>query len=561
MHLGRTSAIALTIWTATLLPAAAPADDRGARVDALFAEQTRPGSPGAAVAVIQDDAIVFEKGYGLANVELDVPITPRSVFYLGSVGKQFTAMAIALLEQEGKLSLDDDVRKYVPELPDYGEPITIRHLVHHTSGVRDYLELTEMADLPLGYFRADEEVIELLARQKRLNFAPGDRYLYSNSGYFLLGVIVHRASGKTLREYAQEKIFGPLGMTSTHVHDDYTHIIKNRASSYLSRGDDELRSFITTFDRVGSGGVFSTVEDLFLWDQNFYHAKVGGKELIEKLHTRGVLDDGTVLDYAFGLSVGEHRGLRLVDHGGALGGYRSYLGRFPDERLSVIVLANLNRMDAQGLGLRIAEIYLGDRLAAQAEPAAPPARQAAVEVAVEALEPWTGTYFAPGELLARRIELRDGGLVYVRGPGNQTELAPLGDDRFRMQLPIPLEVTVAFRPGEMVVTEEGAEPTVFQRVEPVTYSAADLAAFAGDYLSEELDATYPLAVDDGVLTIVSRRSGNVPLAPHFADFFLSEDGIVSLRFRRDDEGRVTGFALSSGRVRDLEFVRATKLIP
>ena len=267
------------------------------QVDQLLAAWDRPGSPGMAVAVVKDGAIAYQNGYGEANLELGIPITPQSVFYLGSVSKQFVAMAIALLEQEGKLSFDDDIRKYVPEMPDYGQTITVGHLIHHTSGIRDYLGLMSLAGIPLGYFHSDAGVIELIARQQGLNFEPGDQYLYSNSGYFLLNVIVERASGQTLRDYAAEHIFGPLGMQHSHFHDDYQHLIDNRASSYFE-AEGGYAAFLSTFDRVGSGGVYSSVEDLFLWDQNFYHYRVGGEEVFETLHQRGVLNGGREIDYA-----------------------------------------------------------------------------------------------------------------------------------------------------------------------------------------------------------------------------------------------------------------------
>ena len=211
--------------------------DVASRIDQVFAQYSAAGSPGVAVSVIRDGGVVFSKGDGMANLELEVPITSKNVFYLGSVSKQFVASAIVLLDQEGKLSLDDDIRKYVPEFPDYGTPIAIRHLIHHTSGIRDYLELMGLAGLPLGTFHDNQGIVDMLARQKALNFVPGEKFLYSNSGYLLLAVIVERASGKSLREYAAEKVFEPLGMKNTHFHDDYMHLIPNRASGYFPGPD------------------------------------------------------------------------------------------------------------------------------------------------------------------------------------------------------------------------------------------------------------------------------------------------------------------------------------
>jgi CubicO group peptidase (beta-lactamase class C family) len=531
------------------------------RIDRIFAWCSDPGRPGVAVSVIHDGQVVFSKGYGLANLELDVPITPKSVFYLGSVSKQFVAASIALLEQEGKLSLDDDIRKYVPEMPDYGTPITIRHLVHHASGIRDYLELMSLAGLPLGTFHDNEGVVELLARQKATNFAPGERHLYSNSGYFLLAVIVEKASGKSLREYAGEKIFEPLGMKNTHFHDDYMRLIPNRASAYFPGPMGTYRAFLSTFDRVGSGGVFSSVEDLYLWDQNFYTGEVGGKKFLERMHQRGKLNSGDELDYAFGLAIGEHRGLRVVEHGGALGGYRANLVRFPDERFSVAILANVSAAQPTPLAMQVADLYLADRYtepeAGADEDEEEP--QKTVKVSAEELERVTGLYWNAEQSYSRRIYVNDAGvLMYWRGAQSETRLAPLGDDRFRM-LGIPVEVEVAFRTfregkaTEMVVTVGDDEPVISRAYEPVDATPEYLAAYPGKYHSEELLADYELFVRDGALMTRGPDREEVPLTPGITDVF-TVDGVAA-RFTRYGEKKIDGFVLDSGRVKGLRFER------
>lgn len=560
MHSVRRLLLFPLLAAALTLPAAAqsltPAME--AEIDQIFEPWTTPGSPGAAVALVHNGVTVYQKGFGLANVELGVPITPQSVFYLGSVGKQFTAMAIALLEADGKLATSDDIRKYVPEIPDYGTPITIDHLLHHTSGIRDYLELAEMAEVDIGSFRSDDEVLELLGRQKALNFTPGDQYLYSNSGYFLLGVIVHRVSGKTLKEFAAERIFKPLGMTSTHIHDDYTHLIPNRASSYLQKGDGTLANFISQFDRTGSGGVYSSVEDLVRWDRNFYSYKVGGPQVVERLHTRGVLNDGTRLDYAFGLVITSVLGQRVVEHGGALGGYRTYIGRAPDLAFTVIVLANLDSIDARGLALRASQVYFADFLPPPPPAAEPPpaADQAPADTAiaeVPGLDAFAGLYFEKKENLVRRILVRDGRLVYHRGEEDETLLEPTGENAFRMV--ISSQVEVRFEGEKMLVDVAGEGTSVFERVEEAHYSDQDLAAFAGRYYSEELDVSKELKAEDGALTYPRRSGGTLRFAPRFADYF-SNDGLhASFHFQRGEDGRPTGFTLSTGRVKDILYVR------
>jgi len=290
------------------------ADEKTDKVDKLFSKWDSTISPGAALAIIKDGKIIYKRGYGMANLEHNIPLTSTSVFRIGSTSKQFTASCIAILALQGKISLDDDIRKYIPEQPKHEKPITIRHLLHHTSGIRDYLTLSSIAALPDDHFYTPGDSLELLSRQKGLNFLPGEEHLYSNSGYFLLGVIVKRASGKSLNDFAQTHIFKPLGMKNTHFHDDHTMVVKNRADGYspLKKG---FQIDMTTLDHVGDGGVFTTVEDLFLWDQAFYSYKLG-KELMELIQTSGKLNNGEKLDYAFGLDINEYKGLKRVSHGG-----------------------------------------------------------------------------------------------------------------------------------------------------------------------------------------------------------------------------------------------------
>jgi CubicO group peptidase (beta-lactamase class C family) len=305
--------------------------------------------------------LIYTNGYGSANLDYDVPIDADSKFYIASTSKQFTAACLALLVQEGKLKLEDDIRKHIPELPDYGKTITIRHLVHHTSGLRDYLELMSLAGKSFENYFNISDGIELLCRQKALNFDPGAEYLYSNSGYILLAEIVTRVSGKSIREYADEKIFRPLGMKNTFFNDNHKQVTKNRVVSYRPEGNGYLR-FVQNFDALGDGNLLTTVNDLYLWDQNFYHKKVGGSAFLDLIHTRGTLNNGKELDYAFGLGHGEYRGLKTVSHGGGMLGFRTQLIRFPEQEFSVIVLANITNFNPTARAYEIADIFLKDQL-------------------------------------------------------------------------------------------------------------------------------------------------------------------------------------------------------
>jgi len=357
-------AVVLALLTVPTPAAAQQSPGQRDDIDTIFAAWDRPDSPGCALGVVEDGELTYERGYGSANLDWQIPIATDTVFYVGSVSKQFTAASIALLAQDGLISLDDDIRGYFPEMPAYDRPITVRHLVHHTSGVRDIYTLMALAGIRLEDVFSDEEAIALIAAQEETNFPPGEEYLYSNSGYFLLAQLVERVTGTPLREYAEEKIFVPLGMNDTHFHDVPSHIVERRATSYQRDGDDGFRvSYLGNFDKVGAGGLYSTVRDLLLWDRNFYTGDVGGQAFLDLIHTPGVLNNGEALAYAFGLNVDEFRGLRRVSHSGSMMGFKAAFLQFPEQRFSVLATCNLGNIEPMGLARRVAEIYLAGELA------------------------------------------------------------------------------------------------------------------------------------------------------------------------------------------------------
>ena len=393
----RTGALVGTV-VAALLSAilSAQAPSWAGRVDGVFADVVRPGSPGCALAVFRDGHIAYERGYGMADLEHDVRITPASVFYVGSLSKQFTAFAIALAAADGKLSLDDDVRKWIPELPDYGSRLTVRHLVHHTSGLRDYNTLFDIAGRRNDEAFDNHIVLRIVARQRALNFKPGDDYLYSNSGYVLLSLIVERATGTPLARFAKSRIFEPLGMRDTQFYDDVTRLVKNRAFAF-DKAASEWRDNTPHSQRTGAGGVLTTVRDLLAWDNNTYEPRVGSHALITETHRPGTLNSGKALTYAHGLQIGDYRGERVVEHGGSLGGYRAHLMRFPDARTSVACLCNFGTSDPGERARRVADEILRDRFqrpvptaAASAAPAQ--ANASTPRVPLERLREYAGRY-------------------------------------------------------------------------------------------------------------------------------------------------------------------------
>jgi CubicO group peptidase (beta-lactamase class C family) len=416
--------------------------DETDQVDELFAAWNKPDSPGCSLAVIKDGEIIYKRGYGMADLERNVPLSPASVFDIGSMGKQFTATLIALLARQGALSLGDSIRKHIPEMPAHAQPITIRHLIHQTSGIRDYTTLMYMAGMRMENFYYEEELLDLICRQKELNFMPGDEYLYCNTNYFLLGVIAKRATQASLPDLFREHILDPLGMKATGFNDDAGRIIKHRACGYSS-AEHGYRNDMSFNGGFGDGMILSSVEDLFLWDQNFYHNQLGdgGSELIQEILTPGTLNNGKELDYAFGLWVGDYKGLRSVGHGGGWAGYRSDAIRFPEQKFSTICLANLSSIEPWGLNDRVADIYLvdyfteGARHAVQEEASEyaeqAPDREVAV-ISPASLKDYVGVYHSDELNVFHKIILDGEQLCVRRGYSPPEALQPVRPDLFRV---------------------------------------------------------------------------------------------------------------------------------
>lgn len=531
------------------------------KVNQLFAQWDKPDMPGCALAVIRNGQIVYRRGYGTANLELSVPITTATVFNVGSIAKQFTAMSVLMLAQQGKLSLDDDVRKYVSEVPDLGTPITIRHLIHHTSGLRDHFEMLEMAGWRTDDVHTEKDVLEMVARQRTLNFKPGDEYSYANTGYVLLAVVVKRVSGQSLGEFAEANIFKPLGMTNTRFNDDHRSIIKNLADGYLPKAGGGFLKWMPADDMLGANNLFTTVEDLARWDGNFYERKVGGNTLVEQMLMPAILNSGEKLEYAFGLLVSPYKGLRAVHHTGARLGYRAELMRFPEQRFSVACLCNTRAIPPDTMARRIADIYLADqfKLAAADSPNNPiTAVPDAVTLSAKELSSVAGLYWNPVNDNIRRVYVKDGKLMFARLPGSESALAPLGANRFQM-LGVRNKIEIVFQsprpnaPLQMMLTVDGGKPSVHEPVVPASYKPQQLTEFAGVYHSSELNTTFSINTQGDKLLLRTGNWGDFSLAARFNESFANLEEFGSIMFTRDRRHKVTGFVLRSGKVKNLRF--------
>jgi CubicO group peptidase (beta-lactamase class C family) len=536
---------------------------RNVQIDEIFAFYDKPDSPGCALGIIRDGQLIYARGYGRANLEHDIPITAQTIFDIGSTSKQFAATAIHLLALQGKLAVDDEVRKHIPDLPDYGKKLTIRHLLHHTSGVRDYLTLWGMAGQNFDDTTTSDDALRLILRQKELNFGPGDEHLYSNSGYFLLSEIVKRVSGMTLRQYAEKQIFTPLGMKQTHFHDDHRMIVRGRATGY-GPGPGGTRIDMSNFEQTGDGAVYTSVEELLLWDRNFYDPKVGGKDLLDRLHEVGVLNNGEKLTYASGLMVDTYRGLKSVSHGGSWAGYRAELLRFPTEKTSIICLCNMAMSNPSRLARNVADVVLADKLQPATAGTTPVASSsptaAAVTLTEDEAKRFVGLYrhASSGEL--RRISSRDGKLRIDPFSPSSIELRPSGERRFRMAGGDGLTEIVFETKTEGTITtlqwiRPGTAPRLFTSVAAVNPTPAQLAEYVGEYYSEELDSSHKLDLDKNQL-MISIKGNRRALLPTTKDGFIM--GGPQVEFFRDAQGKVTGYVVNAGRTRNLRFVRRTK---
>lgn len=509
-------------------------------VDALFAVYGKPHSPGCSLGVIRNGSFIHQNSYGEASLELGVPLSSRSVFYMASVSKQFTAAAVVIAAEQGYLSLDDDVRKFIPELPDYGRPITLREVLHQTSGIRDFFTLIELAGRDAAGLSSDD-VLRLIARQKGLNNAPGREFVYSNSNYFLLGLVIKRATGKTLAEYANENIFVPLGMKSTLFYDNKSIVVPNRVAAYEPGKDGSFSvDWSTQFDLVGSGGLMSNVDDLLLWDRNFYSNKLGKGTLVKELQTAGKLSDGHVINYGLGLWLTDYRGLKIEEHSGGTLGYRTELLRFPEQKFSVALLCNIANADVEGLARKVSDLYLGKELKEDENAAS--STHSFPDPA-----PFVGTYLDPRTHTIFTFSAKDGNLVAWGA-----NLRRLGANEFSDLVGNP----ILFQPenGNMTatLTLQGEKFFVGHRVPPIKLTESALQRYAGTFTSQELQTSYTIAMLNQTLVLKFGDHPPVTLTPIARNEFQAGD-LGTLVFDFSAVGRLSRLILYSQRARGMTF--------
>ncbi len=544
---GPCAALLLGFSPALAQPAPATPSVDPSAVDAVFEAWDHTWTPGCAVAASRGGLTVLERAYGMADLEHGTPNTPATILEPGSVAKQFTAAATILLSLDGRISLDDDIRDYIPELPDYGEPITIRHLLHHTSGLRDWGSIAAIEGWPrTTRVHTHVHMLDIASRQRHLNYPPGTYYSYTNTGYNLQAVLVERVSGMSFADFTRERIFEPLGMAHTSWRDDFTRIVPGRGIAY-TRGRDGEWHMLMPFENVhGNGGLLTTVGDLLLWTRNLDTGELGGARFLEEMHRQGVLDSGRTLAYASGLFVGTYRGLREIQHSGGTAGYRGFLTRFPEAGLAVALMCNAGDANPAQLAHRVADLLLPDATADAGETAVE-----GIELPRERLAELAGLYRDTRRGSVLRIT-QSGATLRAMG----VALVPQSNRGFASAEGIAIEFDEApaggGRPAGTLVTPDGNAIRI-EPVERVIPAPAELEAYAGTFRSEEAEATYRTEVRDGRLVWIDRYGEATPLSPTYRDAFAGPGGAYV--FERDPAGRVVRLHLGTGRVWDLVFTR------
>lgn len=533
------------------------ATEKEAQVDQAFYLWNQKDAPGASVAVQKDGVIIYKNGYGLANLEYDIHVEPSTIFHIASVSKQFTAFSILLLEADGKLSIDDDIRKYIPEVPDFGKTITLKHLATHTSGMRDQWNLLAMAGWRLDDVITKEHVLKLVSNQQDLNFDPGEEMVYCNTGFTLLAEVVARVSGKTFAEFTEERIFKPLKMSNTLFYDDHEKIVKNRAYSYRSDADGYKKS-VLSYANVGATSLFTTVEDLSLWANNFSEIKVGNKDIIESLNTRAVLNNGDTIAAAKGQFVGQYKGLNEISHGGADAGYRTFFTRFPDQNFSVAVFGNSAGFNSGQMAYKVVDIFLKEELIEPVEEEKSEHENIeTVTLNPELINSYVGDYeLQPGFIISVSEE---SGALFAQATGqNKISLIPVSETEFKVS---EVEATIHFPSNqgaeiESLTLHQGGQVMNAPRLEPFDKDKVVLENFTGDFYSEELSTTYHFKIKEGKLIAEHSRLSDIELTPSKTDYFAGNMWFFGgVEFMRNTEQKIIGCKVSSGRVRNLKFIK------
>ncbi|WP_256004899.1 serine hydrolase domain-containing protein [Pedobacter deserti] len=522
------------------------------KIDGIFSRWDKPNSPGCVVGIVRNDSLIFAKGYGMANLEYNIPNSPETIYHMASVSKQFTAYAMILLARQGKLQLDDDIRKYLPWFPDLGHKISIRHLLHHTSGIRDQWQLLAISGTRIDDVITQEHIVKILSKQQALNFKPGERFSYSNSGYTMMAEIVKAVTGQTLRQFTDSAIFKPLGMRQTHFHDDYTEIVKNRSYSYYPKDQHGYGNSILSYSNAGATSLFTNVNDMAKWVSNFYQPKSGTLQDIETMVTKGKLNDGREDHYALGIVNTLYRGQKLYNHNGGDAGYRTVVNVFPDKKMGFIVFSNLGNFDMSTVN-QMADLFIKEPPAAANAVSKTIDSSKAVLQNLSSLKPFLGDY------------LSDDGAQYKFNISNQKLF---GQRQNRKELLIQTSqdtFIVASNPqlkfvfsttktGDTLLREIWPGGMVFKKYTLKAPDAKQLKTYTGTYHCPELDCKYNIVQKGDGLVLSHSKYDDIPLNFTGRDHLRSSAWWFGhIKILRNAKDQVIGFEVNDGRIMHLRF--------
>jgi CubicO group peptidase (beta-lactamase class C family) len=498
-----------------------------------------PKNPGCQLSISRNGQIIFSKAWGMADLEHNIPLSIHSILEAGSVSKQFTAAAILLLEQQGKLSLDDDVRKYIPELPDYGNPIKLRYMLHHTSGLRDWGSIAELTGWPRGKkFYTNEDALEIIARQKHLNNKPGDEFLYSNSNYNLFAIIVQRVSGLTLAEFTKKYIFKPAAMEHTQWRDDPNRIVPDRAIAY-SKTDSGIETNMPDEYVYGNGGLLTTTEDLLKWNSYYQQGKLGTPSLLSKQIQPETLNNGGINPYAAGLFIQTVMGWNNISHMGATAGYRAYLETFPELKLSFAILSNTSQFNINDVASMVSKIFV----IAKTENSIKNGKR--IDLPDATLNGFAGLYRNERDASTFSLSVKNKTMIL----DNELPLAAISENTFTAGNFL-LEINGT---NGLYIPDSPRDTIHFTRVYPITPSQKDLDSYEGKYFSEETNSSITIKHIKDSLLIHLKPGDDCLLIPTYKDAFKIDALDGDLQFIRSVESKIIVMKISTSRARNVEF--------
>jgi CubicO group peptidase (beta-lactamase class C family) len=527
------------------------------KIDSLFAKWNSTGSPGCTIGIVRNDSLIYAKGYGQANLEYGIPNAPETIFHMASISKQFTASAIILLAKQGKLSLEDDIRKYLPWFPDMKKKITVRNLLNHTSGIRDQWQLLAISGTRLDDVITQEHVVKILSKQKELNFNPGDQYSYSNSGFTMLAEIVKSVSGQSLRKFTDSAIFKPLQMNSTHFHDDYTEIEKNRSYSYERKDSANFTNSILSYSNAGATSLFTNIPDMSKWVMHLDDASSINQDLIKLLTQKGKLNSGKEISYACGIVVDTYKGWKQYSHGGADAGYRTYLTVLPDLKMGFIVFSNLGDFNAGGQAYAIADLFIKDTTQKkEVEKKTPRDSTAAILKDELHWKKFAGNYIGD-DGLPFSFDIKNHQLFYHIF--NESNFL-INDRKDSFSIPAAPEIKFVFsiKAKDTIcdITTTDQAYHLKKYIKDTVQTDAVLRPYTGTYFCAELDCKYGIVLKDHHLVLTNAKYNDAILTLVNRDHLTNDNWWINhFKIIRNAKNTITGFEVNSGRIMHLKFAK------